>query len=190
MSSLSLKAPVSLQDHHRGPLGAPVILVEYGDFECRFCGQAYFEIERLLRDVKNNICFVFRHFPLSEIHPHAFRAAMAAEAADQQNSFWPMHHLLFQNQSSLSEAGIVQLAQILKLDMKRFQRDLHRPDLEERVRADFNAGIRSGVNGTPTLFLNGVRFEGSTMYESLREEVNKILASSLGETSAMRGSAV
>lgn len=185
---VSLKAPVGLQDHHRGPLGAPVILVEYGDFECPFCGQAFFEIERLLREIKNNICFVFRNFPLNEIHPHAFRAAMAAEAADQQNCFWPMHHLLFQNQSSLSETGIWQLAQVLKLDMKRFQRDYHRTDLEEKVQSDFKSGVRAGVKGTPTLFLNGVLFEGSTMYESLRGEVQSILASALGETSAMRGS--
>ena len=145
-------------DHVRGPEDAP-LLVEYGDYECPYCGAAYPIVQEVRRALGPNLRFVFRHFPLSQAHPHAQRAAEAAEAAGAQGEFWKMHDLLFQNQDALEDADLLRYAVSLKLDGERFTRELSSGLHADRVRRDFRSGVRSGVNGTPTFFINGVRHD-------------------------------
>jgi protein-disulfide isomerase len=144
-----------------GPDAAPVTLVEYGDFECPHCGAAHPIIQEVLRLRGDDIRFVFRHFPLTRIHPHAQQAAEAAEAAAAQNAFWPMHDQLYEHQDALDIDSLVGYAAALGLDTARFQRDLTEHTYAEEVRADFLGGVRSGVNGTPTFFINGQRHDGA-----------------------------
>jgi protein-disulfide isomerase len=162
-----LTAPVGPDDHVRGPAVAPMTLVEYGDYECPYCGAAYpivKEIERILGD---DLRSVFRNFPLSEVHPHAFQAAEAAESAAAQGRFWEMHDRLFENQRRLDRSGLLSHARTLGLDVERIERELDEHAYEARVRNDFLSGIRSGVNGTPTFFINGRRHNGSYDLETL-----------------------
>ncbi|MGH9880986.1 MAG: DsbA family protein, partial [Pyrinomonadaceae bacterium] len=156
-----LVVPVSKPDHIRGPATAPVTLVEYGDYECPYCGAAHLITSKILEATPDRLRFVFRHFPLSEVHPHAKLAAEAAEAAGAQGRFWPMHDLLFENQQTLDERHLVGFAEELGLDTKRFVRELNEGIYRERVREDFKSGVKSGVNATPTIFINGIRHDGS-----------------------------
>jgi protein-disulfide isomerase len=155
-----LTPPVSERDHIRGSAAAPVILVEYGDFECPACGQAYPIVKALEQQLAATLAVVFRHCPLSTIHPHAQRAAEAAEAAGAQGKFWPMHDLLFERQDALEDGDLARYAAELGLDLTRFARDLATHRHLAKVRADFSSGVRSGVNGTPTFFVNGLRHDG------------------------------
>jgi protein-disulfide isomerase len=138
-----------------------VTLVEYGDFECPHCGAAYLILKKIQKALDNKLRFVFRHFPLTQIHPFAEPAAEAAEAAGSQGKFWEMHDLLFENQQALDPENLVGMAVELDLDIPRFVRELDEGIYGERVREDFMSGVRSGVNGTPTFFINGVRYNGS-----------------------------
>lgn len=175
MKTATLKIPPDEFDHHQGSLWSPIILVEYGDFECPYCALAEPTLERIKDEFADDMCFVYRHFPLIEIHPHAELAALATEAADQQSRFWQMHDLLFENQELLSSDMIISLAETLGLNMRQFQDDMQREDLLARVWRDFNGGVRSGVNGTPTLFLNNSRFESAPSYDLLKAEIEKKL---------------
>jgi protein-disulfide isomerase len=161
MSDAQLTPAVSERDHATGPEDAPVTLVEYGDFECPYCGMAYAVVKSAQRELGKQLRFVFRHFPLAEAHPHARLAAEAAEAAAAQGKFSEMHDLLFEHQDALEAGDIIGYAKSLGLDMAQFARDLKDPKITKRVRDDFRSGVRSGVNGTPTFFINGSRFEGS-----------------------------
>ncbi len=145
----------------------PVTLVEYGDFECPYCGRAHPEVKRLLASAPVAIRFVFRHFPLSQTHPHAMMAAEAAEAAGAQARFWEMHDLLFENQDQLESPALIAHARALGLDVERFAGDLQTHRFRERVPRDFMSGVRSGVNGTPSFFINGVKHEGGFTAEEL-----------------------
>lgn len=156
-----LTPPVSDSDHRIGPDDAPVTLVEYGDFECPHCGRAYPIVEEARRIMGRRMRLVYRHFPLSEVHPHAQHAAEAAESAGAQGAFWEMHHTLFENQDALEDEDLILYAKALGLDPKRVATDLVEGKYEPRVRADFRSGVRSGVNGTPTFFINGVRLDVS-----------------------------
>jgi protein-disulfide isomerase len=156
-----LTPPVSEADHRSGPDDAPVTLVEYGDFECPHCGAAYPIVEEVRREMGPRLRFVYRYFPLTEIHPHAMHAAEAAEAAGSQGKFWQMHAMLFEHQDALEDADLVQYAKALHLDGKRFASELASEAYVARIREDIRSGIRSGVNGTPTFFINGVRYDGS-----------------------------
>jgi protein-disulfide isomerase len=157
-----LVIPVSEdRDHIRGPETAPVTLVEYGDYECPFCGQAYHALKDVQRRAGNLMRFVFRNFPLTTIHPHAERAAEAAEAAGSQGRFWEMHDLLFENQQSLKDEDLLRYCASAGLDNSRFVADVREGRYINRVREDFLSGARSGVNGTPTFFINGARHDGS-----------------------------
>jgi protein-disulfide isomerase len=156
-----LTPPVSEADHRSGPDDAPVTLVEYGDFECPSCGAAYPNVEDVRRKMGARLRFVFRHFPLTQMHPHAMHAAEAAEAAGAQGKFWQMHAMLFEHQDALEDADLVRYAKALHLDDKRFASELASEAHVERIRKDIGSGIRSGVNGTPTFFINGVRYDGS-----------------------------
>jgi protein-disulfide isomerase len=151
----SLKTPVSENDHHLGKANAPITLVEYGDFQCPHCRRAHPFIKRLLKEKGSEIYFVFRNFPLSEIHPYAYSAAMAAEAAGKQGKFWQMHDLIFENQEKLNTEFLTDLAVNLSLNSEQFAKDFISKDVQKKIEKDFESGIRSGVNGTPTFFLNG-----------------------------------
>jgi protein-disulfide isomerase len=158
-----LRPPVGADDHVLGPENAPATLVEYGDYECPHCGRAHPIVKRVLRKLGKDVRFVFRNFPLAEMHPHALGAAIAAEAAGLQgaDAFWRMHDWVFEHQDALERDDLVGYAKHLGLDGARFARDLDRHEIEERVRSDFASGVRSGVNGTPTFFIDGVRYDES-----------------------------
>jgi len=164
-----LVLPVDGRDHVRGPADAPATLVEYGDYECSYCGLAHPIVEEVQRRLGRQLRFAFRHFPLAEIHPHAQPAAEAAEAAGAQGRFWEMHDLLYKNQHALDDADLLRYAQALELDLTRFVSELADRTWETRVREDFMSGVRSGVNGTPTFFVNGVRHDGPWDADSLIE---------------------
>jgi protein-disulfide isomerase len=161
MSEIVLTPPVSAQDHVAGPDDAPVTLVEYGDYECPYCGMAYPVVKKARRELGSQMRFVYRHFPLAEAHPHARIAAQAAEAAGAQGKFWEMHDTLFEHQQALDVEDLIGYAKSLGLDVVRFARDLESGTYAKRVRDDFRSGVRSGVNGTPSFFVNGVRYDGS-----------------------------
>jgi protein-disulfide isomerase len=174
--SHKLHPPVSAKDHIQGSPGAPVELVEYGDYQCPHCGRAHSIIKRIQEEMANDLKFIFRNFPLSESHPQAFQSAVAAEAASRQHAFWAMHDNIFENQGLLPELPFVEFAGALGLDIAQFQEDLVDPALAEKVDADFASGIRSGVNGTPSFFINGVRYDQSWDEEYLLPHLKKILA--------------
>jgi protein-disulfide isomerase len=158
---------IDRRDWVRGSPQSPITLIEYGDFECPFCGAAYWELKRLEAVVGDRIAFVFRNFPLSQMHPHAQLAAEAAEAAGAQGRFWEMHDMLFENQQQLEASALLTYAGELQLDLRRFARDLQTHVHAPKVRSDFMEGVRSGVNGTPTMFLNGELYEGPHSAEAL-----------------------
>jgi protein-disulfide isomerase len=163
----TLKPPVGPKDHMQGPPDAPVTLVEYGDYECPYCGEAYPVVKALQERLGDQICFVFRNFPLAQAHPHAEEAAEAAEAAASQGKFWEMHDLLYENQDALEPEDLVKYARALRLELPRFVLEMREHVYKERVREDFRSGVRSGVNGTPTFFINGVRHDGPFDLRSL-----------------------
>jgi protein-disulfide isomerase len=143
-------------DHVRGPTAARLI-VEYGDYECPYSRQAFREIERVEERLRGSVRFAFRHFPLTEIHPHALAAAAAAEAAALQDQFWNMHELLFHRQKALADDDLLRYAGELELDVARFDTDRISAGVLGRIRRDVESGIASGeVRGTPTLFIDGV----------------------------------
>jgi len=161
--SPELATPVSAEDHIQGPASAVVTLVEYGDYQCPACGTAYPEVKRLQREFGTNLRFVFRNFPLTEVHPLARPAAEVAEAASLLHRFWPMHDWLYEHQEEWSayggealEAGLRQVG----LDEAKVTQMLRRPGIDARIQADFMGGVRSGVNGTPCFFLDGYRVDG------------------------------
>jgi protein-disulfide isomerase len=166
-----LTLPVSERDHVRGPPTAAVTLVEYGDYECPYCGAAHPIVRELERLLGHDMRFAYRHFPLSRIHPHAYQAAEAAEAAGAQGRFWELHDLLFTHQDRLNTPDLLAYAEELELDLKRFVADLEGHVHAPRLREDFLSGVRSGVNGTPTFFVNGVRHNGGYDLESLLEAI-------------------
>jgi protein-disulfide isomerase len=174
MSRLTL--PVGPRDHILGPVDAPVTLLEYGDYECPFCGQAHVVVAELLNQLSNEMRFTFRHFPLTTVHPHAEHAAEAAEAAGAQGAFWEMHDLLYENQDALEDENLLQYAAMLRLDLKVFTQDLLTHAYAARVREDFMSGVRSGVNGTPAFFINGRRHEGSYDFPTLYAAIQQALA--------------
>jgi protein-disulfide isomerase len=151
---------VNSSDHIFGNPAAPVELVEYGDYECPYCGRAYPVVKDIQQQLGNDIKFVFRNFPLSNIHPHAFSAAVATEVAGLQGKFWEMHDIIFENQKTLEVENIFLFAMRLGLDAERFKNDIQQKALIDKVEKDFESGIRSGVNRTPTFFINGQKFNG------------------------------
>lgn len=153
-----LTTPVGPLDHVLGPPDARVTLVEYGDYECPYCGRAHAIVTQVLRRVEG-VRYAFRHFPLRRAHPHALAAAEAAEAAAAQNAFWPMHAVLFTHQDALEAEDLLAYAEGLELDLARFAAELKAGMYGPRIQQDFRSGLRSGVNGTPTFFVNGVRLD-------------------------------
>jgi protein-disulfide isomerase len=166
-SKSQLTLPDAKRDHIQGPTDAPIALVEYGDYECPYCGEAYSLIKGIQARLGNRLCFVFRNFPLTNMHPYAEHAAEAAEAAGAQGKFWEMHDVLFENQAALQDEALVQYAKSLGLDARRLIEEVLKGAHSGRVREDFRSGTRGGVNGTPTLFINGVRYEDALEAELL-----------------------
>lgn len=162
-----LDPPVTARDHAQGPAGARVTLVEYADFECPSCGEAYALVKGVQRAFGDNLRLVFRHFPLRASHPHSLAAARAAEAAAEQGRFWQMHDRLFERQHALSDDDLRHHARKLGLDPERFARAASAPESEQKVLADLAGGNRSGVRGTPTFFINGVRYDGPLLRDPL-----------------------
>jgi protein-disulfide isomerase len=161
--SARLTLPVGERDHVQGPADAPVTLVEYGDYECPYCGEAYPIVKALQQRLGERLRFVFRNFPLANAHPHAEHAAEAAEAAAAQGEdrFWAMHDRLYEHQRALDDAHLEGHAAAVGLDVERFDREMEEGRYRERVREDFLSGVRSGVNGTPTFYINGARHDDS-----------------------------
>ena len=173
MSKLSV--PVSDKDHRQGDPDAPCTLVEYGDYQCPSCGHAYPIVKRVQKHFGKRLLFVFRNFPLTEMHPYAEPAAETAEFAAAHQKFWEMHDLLYENQDRLDDALLFELSQHLHLDLEKLRQALASKEFEPRVRADFRSGVRSGVNGTPTFFINGQRHDGAYDYGSLVEAIDGVL---------------
>lgn len=160
MSAGRLTPDVGAEDHVIGPDDAPVTLVEYGDYECPSCGMAHPVVKAIQRRMGDQLRFVFRPFPLSESHPHAAHAAEAAEAAASQGKFWQMHGMLFENQDRLTDADLLRYASALALDVDLVAQEIEEEKYEAQLHASFRSGVRSGVNGTPTFFINGERHDG------------------------------
>ncbi|MFZ1022718.1 MAG: thioredoxin domain-containing protein, partial [Thermoplasmata archaeon] len=167
----ALAVPVSARDHSQGAPSAPVTLLEYGDYECPYCGAAYPIVKELQRRLGAGLRFVFRNFPLANAHPHATMAAESAEVVGAQGKFWEMHDILYENQRALTESDLVSYAERLGVAKERFSTELRRPVYADRVREDFASGVRSGVNGTPTFYINGLRHNGSYDLDELQEAV-------------------
>jgi protein-disulfide isomerase len=152
-----------------------VSLLEYGDYQCPHCGRAHPIVQQLQEMFKQKLAFVYRHFPLTNVHPYAELAAESAEAAGAQGSFWEMHDWLFENQMDLSPESILSAAMELGLDTDRFTSDLQTHAYRDKVHSDFLHGVRSGVNGTPTFFINGVRHNGDYEFETLSAALTRAL---------------
>ena len=163
----TLQPAVGDRDHAAGPAGAPVTLVEYGDFECPYCRQAYPIVKELQRRLGSDLRFVFRNFPLTKLHSHAEHAAEVAEAAGAQGAFWQMHDRLFERQFALEDENLLEYATDLGLDADRVRGELDAGTYRTKVKEDVLSGLKSGVNGTPTFFINGERHDGSYDLESL-----------------------
>jgi len=171
-----LKQPVSARDHAEGPAEAPVTLVEYGDYQCPYCRLAYPVVKKLQKKLGSKLRFVFRNFPLTQAHPYAMIAAEAAEAAALQGKFWDMHDLLFEQQTFLEPDIIPLWAKKIGLDVEAFGQAILEGEIAKRIKEDRKSGIRSGVNGTPTFFINGMRHDGPPDYDSLLAALESELA--------------
>lgn len=182
----TLRPPVSARDHALGHADAPVTLVEYGDFECPHCARAHPIVSRLQSGFTRELRFVFRNFPLTEVHPHALDAAEAAESVAARTGgtpYWKMHHAIYEHQQdgpdALERPALLEYAAAAGADPDDVAADLETDALAERVQEDFMSGVRSGVNGTPTFFINGVRFDGNwTSPSEFREAIQGAIAES------------
>jgi len=162
-----LAVPISSIDHAQGPADARVTLLEYGDYECPYCGRAYPVVKEIQKRMVDRLRFVFRNFPLNTIHQHAGVAAQAAEAAGGQGKFWEMHDILYEHQDELANNDIVRYGLKVGLEIYQLEADLAGEKYAKRVRDDFRGGVRSGVNGTPTFFINDIRDNGEHTLEAL-----------------------
>ena len=174
MSTL-LTNPITKLDHILGIKTAPLELLEYGDFECSSCGDSYLTVKEVLRELGKNIVFIFRNFPLTEIHPDAFDAALASEAAAMQNKFWEMYDMLYKNQANLKGYQLFAYANEIGLDMGRFEQDIQSQALTSKIEADIASGLSAGVSGTPTFYINGEKFDGDWEDEGLIQYLKGLL---------------
>lgn len=169
-----LTLPVGDEDHISGAPGASVVLVEYGDYQCPYCGAAYPVVKQIQKELGRSLAFVFRNFPITNAHPFAEWAAETAEAAGAQGKFWPMHDFLFEHQSLLGdEAPFTKEEVRLGLDVSKLGREVAQRKYASRIEGDFMSGVRSGVNGTPTFFIEGVRYDGPAEVGALLSELRR-----------------
>ena len=171
-----LRTNVTHTDHIFGNENAPLELVEYGDYECPHCGRAYPIVKDITRQMGDHLKFVFRNFPLSNVHPHAVSAAVATEAAALQGKYWEMHDIIFENQQTLEAAHLFLFAHKVGLDLERFKTDIQDPALNDKVEKDFYGGLRSGVNATPTFYINGQKYDGDWSGHHLLNYLKSVLA--------------
>jgi protein-disulfide isomerase len=162
-----LTSPVSARDHAQGTENAPLTLVEYGDYQCPYCGAAYPVVKQVQKALGKKLRFVFRNFPLTQMHPYALVAAEAAEAAALQGKFWEMHDIIYENQQQLEPEQLLVWAKELGLDLAKFETAIRKGEVTKRIKEDRTSGIASGVNGTPCFFINGTRYDDAADYESL-----------------------
>ncbi|MGB9428914.1 MAG: thioredoxin domain-containing protein [Gammaproteobacteria bacterium] len=170
----SLKIPVGPHDHTQGNAKAAVTLLEYGDYQCPSCGAAYPVVKQLQAQFADTLCFVFRNFPLTEMHPDALSAAMTAEFAGAHGPFWAAHDALYENQQELGWPLYQAIATRLHLPTGELRSALEAGAYEKRIRTDFNGGVRSGVNGTPTFFINGRRYDGPATFDDIAETIKQL----------------
>jgi protein-disulfide isomerase len=163
----TLKVPVTSNDHIRGNKNASITLLEYGDFQCPYCGMAYFVLEQVQKHFGQSLRFVFRHFPLTQVHPYAQVAAETAEFASDYKRFWEMYDLIYENQPNLSDDFLIEAAESLGLSLEELLKALNNGTYTPIVKEQFLGGVRSGVNGTPTLFINGQRYNGPVEFQDL-----------------------
>ncbi|MDQ2905257.1 MAG: DsbA family protein [Chloroflexota bacterium] len=168
-----LTVPVHQDDHVQGPATAAVTLVEYADYECPYCADAYPVVQELQRQLGGRLRFVYRHFPRSDVHPHARHAAEAAEAAAAQGKFWEMDGLLFEYQLALTNADLERYAADLDLTMDTFKQAMAQHSYGQRVQEDITGGTHSGVRGTPTFFINGMRHDDTYTLDVLLPAITK-----------------
>jgi protein-disulfide isomerase len=171
---MSLRPLVSKEDHMQGNPDAPIELLEYGDYQCPYCGRAYPIIKKLQLELGDKMKFIFRNFPLATVHPQAMLAAMASEAAALQGKYWPMHDMLFENQRRLFKSAIMGYAEDLSLDLDKFGTDIRDEEIQKAIELQFYGGMRSGVNATPGLFINGEKlnsgWEGDELSKFIRDK--------------------
>ena len=172
----TLKVPVTPEDHIQGDPDAELSLLEYGDYQCPHCGRAYGIVKQVQKHYGRRLRFVFRNFPLAQIHPHAQTAAETAEFAGARGRFWEMHDLIFENQDRLGLPLLLALTEELGLDPQALRDALTAGEFEPRVRRDFQSGVRSGVNGTPTFFVGEQRHDGSFEFADLVRAIEARLA--------------
>jgi protein-disulfide isomerase len=170
-----LSTPVTDEDHIRGRHDAPVTLVEYGDYQCPYCGAAHPVLQQVLNERPDRVRMVYRHFPLSNVHPHAEFAAQLAEAAGRRHRFWPMHDWLFEHQERIAPAIAPLACAEVGVDADAVEREVREQVHMDVIRRDFLGGVRSGVNGTPTFYLNGVRHDGGYTLADLLAAVDRTL---------------
>lgn len=151
------------KDHVQGDENAPLVLVEYGDYQCPYCGEAYYVIKKAQKELGDKMKFVFRNFPLPQLHQYAVNAAIAAEAASAQGKFWEMHDILYENQKQLDVPHLVSYAKKIGLDITQFEKDLQKDEFMDKVESDYKSGIKDGIQGTPGFLINGELFTGNWM---------------------------
>jgi protein-disulfide isomerase len=170
-----LTLPVNEQDHTQGPAHAPVTLVLYGDYECPYTRQSLTGVRAIQQELGEQLRFVFRNFPLIEIHPHALQCAEAAEAAAAQGKFWEMHTYIFHHQHTLEDSDLQHFAEAVGLNMAQFEQDMAHHRYRERIERDVEGGEESGVQGTPTFYINSVRYDASWQQEALQAALERAL---------------
>ena len=178
----SLTVPVDVRDHVQGPRSARVTLVEYGDYECPYCGEAYPILKAVQERMGDRLLFVFRNFPIAELHPHAVHAAEFAEAAASQDRFWQAHDILYENQQALRKPDLLGYARQIGVSGAIVENAFD-GGFDDKIKRDFLGGVRSGVNGTPSLFINSERYDGPRDVEALVEILTSVEAGrKLGQT--------
>lgn len=169
-----LKSPITPEDHIQGSEKALITLVEYGDYQCPYCGAAYPIVKNIQKHFGDQLRFVFRNFPLTQSHPFAQVAAETAEFASDHDRFWEMHDLIYENQQNLSVPFLLELANRMELPVKKLEISLENQTYAPKVQKDFISGVRSGVNGTPTFFINNQRYNEIPTYENLIKAIDAI----------------
>ncbi|MFZ1387723.1 MAG: DsbA family protein [Thiolinea sp.] len=171
-----LKDPVHEGDNYQGSLDAPLVLVEYGDYQCPYCGEAYGVIKQVQKHFGDKLCFVFRDFPLTQIHEQALAAALVADFAAKYDKFWPVHDALYEHQKRLGNDLYQSLAHTYELPMQELIAEIQDKTAEEKITHDFKSGVRSGVNGTPSFFINGEHYKGPAEAHALIATLEAVLA--------------
>ncbi len=161
-------------DHVQGKEDAPVVLIEYGDYQCPYCKKAYYIIKEAQKELGEQLVFVFRNFPLVELHEHALHAAFAAEAAAEQDKFWQMHDELFENQQYLEDGDLISYAEKLDLDVNKFKDDFGQDNCYQKIQKDYDSGVRLNVGGTPSFFVNGEPFDGNWMSREFIDYLQRV----------------